>query len=209
MSKKNKWKIIDVILTALIGVVFGVVYFGVGLPWNLFTSLATPVALFLTGHSLASSLASSLVAAQVTNGATKGLFLMAGPLAAMIIKKPGSALFANLIASVVEIAIGSAWGTMDIIWGLVQGLGMELGFLLVAYKKPVIGLWLSTLTGTIISFAFQYFQRSYGRFDQTYVVILFFIWLISIMLFSGLLNLIIYKLLKKSKVDKITVIKFF
>ncbi|WP_439425348.1 ECF transporter S component [Oenococcus alcoholitolerans] len=202
MSKKNKWKIIDVILTALIGVVFGVVYFGVGLPWNLFTSLATPVALFLTGHSLASSLASSLVAAQVTNGATKGLFLMAGPLAAMIIKKPGSALFANLIASVVEIAIGSAWGTMDIIWGLVQGLGMELGFLLVAYKKPVIGLWLSTLTGTIISFAFQYFQRSYGRFDQTYVVILFFIWLISIMLFSGLLNLIIYKLLKKAKLIK-------
>ncbi|WP_180368128.1 ECF transporter S component, partial [Oenococcus oeni] len=112
-----------VILAALIGVIFGVLYFGFGLSWNAFVSLFTPLASFLSGHSLASSLSASLIAAQVTTAATTGLFMMAGPIAALILKKPGSAFLSNLIASVVEMVIGSAWGVLDIIWGIVQGAG--------------------------------------------------------------------------------------
>ncbi|WP_180368552.1 ECF transporter S component, partial [Oenococcus oeni] len=51
MNNNKHWKIIDVILAALIGVIFGVLYFGFGLSWNAFVSLFTPLASFLSGHS--------------------------------------------------------------------------------------------------------------------------------------------------------------
>ncbi|PDH90515.1 transporter [Oenococcus oeni] len=202
MNNNKHWKIIDVILATLIGVIFGVLYFGFGLSWNAFVSLFTPLASFLSGHSLASSLSASLIAAQVTTAATTGLFMMAGPIAALILKKPGSAFLSNLIASVVEMVIGSAWGVLDIIWGIVQGAGIEAGFALTLYKKPRLGLWLSIVTGSIVSFVYHYFEKSYYKFDFAYVMILFLIWFLSILIFAGLMDLIIFKVLKKAKLVK-------
>lgn len=198
MKNKN-WKIRDVILAALIGVVFGAVYFASGQPYNLFVSILIPIASFLTGHSLASSLSTSLVAAQVTTAATTGLFMMAGPIAALIIKKPGAAFLSNLIASAVEMVIGSSWGITALIWGIEQGAGMELGFASFRYRRPMAGLWLSTVTGSVVSFAYHYFERSYYRFDVNYVLILFAIWFLSIFIFAGLINLLIFGLLKRAK----------
>ncbi|MDN6968453.1 transporter [Oenococcus sp. UCMA 17063] len=202
MKNNKNWKIIDVILAALIGVIFGVLYFGFGLPWNAFISLFTPLATFLSGHSLTSSLSASLIAAQITTAATTGLFMMAGPISALILKKPGSAFLSNLVASIVEMAIGSAWGVLDIIWGIVQGAGIEAGFALTMYKKPRLGLWLSVITGSIISFVYHYFEKSYYKFEFSYVLVLFLIWFSSILIFAGLMDLIIFQVLKKAKLVK-------
>ena len=66
---------------------------------------------------------------------TWGLFYFADPLAAVIVRKPGAALFAELIAGIVEAFLGSHWGGLGtILPGLIQGLGSELVFLAVAYK---------------------------------------------------------------------------
>ncbi|QAS69749.1 ECF transporter S component [Oenococcus sicerae] len=200
--QKNSWKIREVILAGLIGVIFGVLYFAFGIPWTAFMSMTAPIASFLTGHSLASSLSTSLVAAQVTTAATTGLWLMAGPIAALIIKKPGSAFLTNVVASIVELAIGSAWGVLDIIWGVVQGAGIEAGFAATRYKKPMLGLWLSTVTASLISFIYHYFEKSYYKFSFDYVLILFVIWFLSIFIFSGVIDFIIFQLLKKAKIVK-------
>ena len=55
-----------------------------------------------------------------------GIWLLAGPLAALIVRKPGAALFAELVAASVSALLGAQWGLLTIESGLVQGLAAEL-----------------------------------------------------------------------------------
>ncbi|MDR0899295.1 MAG: ECF transporter S component [Lactobacillaceae bacterium] len=202
MSKKKTWQIRDVILVGLIAIVFGVIYWGWGLAWNGFVSLLTPVALLLTGSDLTGALTGYAVTGKVVTAATVGLWMTAGPLAAMIIRKPGAALFGETFASIVEMVIGSAWGPENLIWGIVQGLGSELGFAITGYKNFRLGLWLSVLTGTIVAFGFNFFKYQYGLVDRTFVAVLFLIFFLSILVFAGLFVWIINAILIKSKLIK-------
>ncbi|POB78591.1 transporter, partial [Vibrio vulnificus] len=46
------------------------------------------------------------------------------------------------------------------------------------------------------------FEKSYYKFGFAYVMILFLIWFLSILIFAGLMDLIIFKVLKKAKLVK-------
>ena len=60
-------------------------------------------------------------------------------LGALIIRKPGAALYTELVAAVVSALIGNQWGGfLTLEAGLVQGLGAELVFPLFLYR----GWWL-------------------------------------------------------------------
>ena len=50
--------------------------------------------------------------------------------ARLIIRKPGAALYTEVVAAVVSMAIGTQWGFVTLIWGVVQGAAAELGFAL-------------------------------------------------------------------------------
>ena len=63
-------------------------------------------------------------------------WLFAGPLAAIIVRKPGAALFAETLAAALELTMGNQWGVGgSLIVGIVQGLGAEIGLAIFAYKK--------------------------------------------------------------------------
>lgn len=198
----NVWKIKDVIMAGLIGVIFGALFFAFGLPWNAFVSMSGPIISFLASHSITAAVGASQISQQVATAATIGLWVMAGPIAALIIKKPGSALLGELLAAIIEMAIGSAWGVSDLIWGIMQGAGTEIGFALTGYKKPMLGLWFSTITSTIISFGYNYFNASYNKFPVNFTLALLVIWFVSIFIFSGIIIFIIYKILQKAKLAK-------
>ncbi|WP_241461016.1 ECF transporter S component [Bifidobacterium mongoliense] len=90
-------------MTAVIAVASGVIFWGVGLISEPLSALFQ----FVPGMS----------------ALTWGLFYFAGPLAAVIVRKPGAALFAELIAGIVEAFLGSHWGGLGtILPGLIQGL---------------------------------------------------------------------------------------
>ena len=56
-------------------------------------------------------------------------------LGGLIIRKPGAALYTELVAAIVSALIGSQWGgLLTIEAGLVQGLGAELVFALFLYR---------------------------------------------------------------------------
>ena len=68
-------------------------------------------------------------------GLLNGFWLFAGPLAAVIVRKPGAALYAETVAAFLELTLGNQWGVGgSLIVGLMQGLGAELAFALFAYK---------------------------------------------------------------------------
>lgn len=64
-----------------------------------------------------------------------GAWLLAGVLGGYLIRKPGAALYCELIAAVVSVFLGSGtWGLEVVISGLVQGFGAELAFALTGYR---------------------------------------------------------------------------
>ena len=69
-------------------------------------------------------------------GIFNGLWLFAGPLAAVIVRKPGAALYAEVVAGVLEALMGNMWGGVEtFLIAFVQGLCAEIAFAVFAYRK--------------------------------------------------------------------------
>lgn len=116
-----RWRSIDLMSTAVIGVVFGVAYWG----WSAaYSALSSPLSSVL-GPSI---------------GLLGGPWLIAGVVGGLVVRRPGAALFAELLAAGVEALLGNEWGWATLISGGLQGLGVELAlavFLFRRYGWPV------------------------------------------------------------------------
>jgi energy-coupling factor transport system substrate-specific component len=115
-----RWRVVDIVVAAVIGVAGGVVYWA----WNLIYNVP------------AHGLEVLLPGAQAL---TYGIWLIAGVLAALIIRKPGAALFAELVAAIVEALAVNQWGPVTIVYGLVEGIGAEIIFALFLYASWRVG----------------------------------------------------------------------
>lgn len=108
-----RWRVVDIVVAAVIGVAAGLLYWAWQFP--------------------AAGLAAALPGVQALG---YGLWLLGGVLAALIVRKPGAALFAELVAAIVEALVGNSWGgPITILYGVVEGLGAELIFALFLYSS--------------------------------------------------------------------------
>lgn len=108
------WRTRDIVVTAIIGVVFGVVFQA----WNFVWGPADAVFAFFPP-------AKNLV---------YGVWLMPAVLAPLIVRKPGTAIFAEVVAAALSAVIGSQFGPDAILSGVVQGGAAELVFLATRYR---------------------------------------------------------------------------
>lgn len=120
-----KWRVVDIAVASVIGVASALIYW----LWAIITT-APWSALELIVPGLA--------------GVLNGMWLFAGPLAAVIVRKPGAAVYAEVVAGVLEALLGNQWGGAGTFMiALVQGLFAEIVLLAFLYKKwnlPVIVL---------------------------------------------------------------------
>lgn len=112
-----RWRVVDIVVASVIAVASAVIF----LLWNV-------------GYEVPSTLLKPLLPG--VQGLLAGPWLIAGVLGGLIIRKPGAALYASVVASVISALIGNQWGPLTIASGLVQGLGAELIFLVFLY-----GVW--------------------------------------------------------------------
>ena len=63
-----------------------------------------------------------------------GGWLFAGVLTALVIRKPGAALYGEMVAATVSALVGNQWGVLTLESGLVQGLAAELIFAVFLYR---------------------------------------------------------------------------
>jgi energy-coupling factor transport system permease protein len=137
-----RWRVVDIVVAAVIGVASGVVYWA----WNLVYNVpAHALEVLLPGLQALSY----------------GVWLIAGVLAALVIRKPGAALFAELVAATVESLIGNQWGPLTVVYGLLEGLGAELVFAMLLYASWRVGTAiaagaLSGAAGAILDLVFYY-----------------------------------------------------
>ena len=109
-----RWRVVDIVVASVIAVACSIVF----LLWNV-------------GYEAPSAVLKPLLPG--LQGLLAGPWLVAGVLGGLIIRKPGAALYTELVAAVISALVGNAWGPLTIVSGLVQGLGAELVFLLFAY----------------------------------------------------------------------------
>lgn len=120
-ANRSSWRVVDIVTAAVLGTVFGLVFF----LWNQ------------VGYAAFSALDALTPG---VGGVVSGVWLMAGPVGALIIRKPGAAIFVETLAAVVSMGLGSQWGPEALVAGLIQGAGAEIAFALFRYMKYTPGV---------------------------------------------------------------------
>lgn len=123
-----RYRTIDLVTITTLGVAFGVIFWGWG-------KLYEPL------HNLA------VFSFPPSSALLGGVWLTAGVVGGLIIRKPGAAFATEFIAAAVSTFIvgGTQWGFSVFASGFWQGLGAELIFLLFFYKR--FGVVVAVLAG--------------------------------------------------------------
>ncbi|WP_298254268.1 ECF transporter S component [uncultured Arthrobacter sp.] len=111
----GQWRVVDIVVASVIAVAVGVVFVGWNVGYNgisVITAGFPPLAGLYTGG-----------------------WLIAGVLGGLIIRKPGAAIYCEILAAAVSALIGSQFGISVLLSGAIQGVGAELVFLLFLYRR--------------------------------------------------------------------------
>ena len=120
----TRWRTRDIVVAAVIGVAFGVVFWAWYLVWFGPLEVLSAFALPLRDLGYA-------------------VWLIPAVLAPLIIRKPGAALFAEMVAAGVSAVLGTPWGPDVLLSGFVQGAAAEVVFGFTLYRVwafPVLAL---------------------------------------------------------------------
>lgn len=112
---RSSWRVVDIVVASVLAVATGVVFWA----WSLAYG----------------GIAALFVAFPPAGGLYAGGWLIAGVLGGLIIRKPGAALYCEVLASAVSGVLGTQFGLSVLLSGAIQGLGAELVFLLFMYRK--------------------------------------------------------------------------
>ena len=130
-----RWRVIDIVTAAVLGVACGLIF----VAWNQ---------VGYAGYEALKAILPGL------GGLVTGVWLLGGTLGGYVIRKPGAALFVELLAATVSMALGSQWAIATLYSGLAQGLGAEIVFAFVAYRR--FNVWVAAAAGGL-SFACEWF----------------------------------------------------
>ncbi len=112
-----RWRVTDIVVASVLAVACALIFW----LWN---------------NAVYPAASAATVAAPQFTPLISGGWLIAGVLGGLIIRKPGAALYTELLAAIISAFIGSAGFGITVVYsGLVQGLGAELVFLLLMYKR--------------------------------------------------------------------------
>lgn len=155
----NSWKLKEIVLMSLFGVVFGIVYLLFIHIGNIWAGVIGPIAyewMF-------------------------GIWFIVSIISMYIIRKPGAALFPETMAAAVEVMLGNAIGPRLILSGIIQGLGAEAAFAATRYKHfNLLVLMLAGIGSAVFSFIYGYFISGYAALDPSFVA-----WMFTLRVLSG------------------------
>ena len=120
MTRDLHWRTVDIVVAAALAVAFGVVFWA----WNAVWETTRPV----------------FVALPPAQYVISGVWLVPAVLGGLIIRKPGAALFTELVAATVSAILGSVWGLDTLLSGAMQGAAAELVFGATLYGRWSIAI---------------------------------------------------------------------
>ena len=120
--KRNlNWRVVDIVVASVLGVACGFVFLG----WN-----AVGYAWYEAMDALTPGL----------GGLATGIWLLGGILGGLVIRKPGAAVYVEVLAATVSAVLGSQWGISTLYSGLAQGIGVEIILAIFMYRQFNLGV---------------------------------------------------------------------
>lgn len=153
-GRRLRWRVVDIVVASVVGVASGIVF----LLWNIaYRGPAAVLEPLLPG----------------IQGLLDGPWLFAGILGALIIRKPGAALYTELVAAAVSAItlFGNTWGTfLTLEAGFVQGLGAELIFLAFFYRRWTLPVAMLAGVGAALAGGVNNLLLWYAGVDAAFAV---------------------------------------
>lgn len=166
---RYRWRVVDIVVASVLGVASGIIFWAWDLAWTPLSGLLS----FTPG----------------LEGLLAGGWLFAGVLGGLVIRKPGAAVFTELVAAIVSALIGTQFGFSVLIWGLIEGLGAELVFAILLYANW--RLWAALLAGVGAGVAVGLLDTnftSYAALAFEFKLVYFFSAVVSGVVLAGLLS---------------------
>jgi energy-coupling factor transport system substrate-specific component len=131
-------------------------------------------------------------------GILNGPWLFAGVLVALIVRKPGAALYGEILAAVVSMLIGTQWGFATLLSGVVQGLGAEIVFALFLYRSWSLGTALLAGAGTGLAESILDLLYSYPGAKPEFAIVYTITTTVSGVIVAGLGSWLLVKALART-----------
>ncbi|WP_024586350.1 ECF transporter S component [Aliihoeflea sp. 2WW] len=179
MLTTRGWTLREILIVAVLGAVFGVLY----LAW---------VQVWLIAQAIFGA---------VTMDVVMGFWFIVSIIAAAIIRKPGAALLSEVLAALVQVLLGSPAGLLLLVTGLVQGAGAEAVFAATRWKNyrlPV--LMLAGVGAAVASFAYTWVRFDYGALAPGLLITMFVLRCLSGAILGGLAGHLVVEALYKTGV---------
>ena len=181
LAQAFSWDLKDLVLMAVMGVVFGFLYWALVQAWN--------------GLAIAMGPAGDLAQHFLLGG-----WLLVAPIVVAIVRKAFAGVIAEVLASVVEVVfLGSPVGPVLLVSAAIQGAGSELPFAMKRYRSyGWVTFALSGLLGAGLVFFFSAFRL--GWYGQDLFTLRLIVQLISGVVVGGLLARVIVDALARTGV---------
>ncbi|MFC6355288.1 ECF transporter S component [Luethyella okanaganae] len=174
VQRNHSWRVVDIVVASVIGVASGVIFWAWGQAWSPLSGL--------------------LAFAPGLEGLLAGGWLFAGVLGGLVIRKPGAAVYTEVIAAIVSMLIGTQWGFSTLIWGLIEGLGAEIVFAIFLYRTWNLGAALLAGAGAGVAVGFlDTTFSSYAALEFSYKAIYFVAEVVSGVVLAGLLSWLVMR----------------
>lgn len=173
------FRTVDLVTAAMLGVAFGVVFWA----WNLvYAATSGPIG------ALVAPLTSIL----------GGPWLLAGVVGGLLVRRPGAALMAEVVAASVSALIGNEWGWTTVVSGVVQGLGVEVALALFAWRRfgPGVAMLAGALAATAEVVLYEWWTFL-ADFDWVFKLLYLLFFVVSGALVAGLGGLATVRALAK------------
>jgi energy-coupling factor transport system permease protein len=173
------WTQREILIVAVLGTVFAVLYLGWVQVWLIAQAFLGPV----------------------TMDVVMGFWFIVSIIAAAIIRKPGAALFSEMLAAGIQILLGSPAGLILLLTGFVQGAGAEAVFAATRWKRYTLPVLIAAGVGAaVFSFIYTWIRFNYGALAPGLLVVMFTLRCLSGALLAGILGHLIVEALYKTGV---------
>lgn len=174
------WRGIDLITAAVVAVALGVAFWG----FDLFVYPA--IGVVTAGFPPLGGLAT-------------GVWILPAVVGMLIVRRPGAALFVEMIAANVELTLGNSWGATVLISAVLQAAGVEIVFALFRHRRfTFIVAALAGALSAIFEIVGYELNAYYADYSPIYKVVLVVCAVISGVVISGGLGTLLVRGLAKT-----------
>lgn len=140
------WRVVDIAAGAALGAVCGVLFWAfTGLSYGLFPALT----LLLPGSA----------------ALLHAFFYFPATLAMLMLRKPGAAAYVLLIASMIEVVMGTRYSATIFIVALVQAASTEVVYAMFRYRRWTLGVTVLAGMATALAYNFYLLEFFYQSFS--------------------------------------------